>query len=627
MIAEIIPHLRLVRSLGRFDYRIPQELERECVEGAFVVLPWRGRTIPGVVAAIKSRSSVPRAKLKEIARVLHALPPLTAENRLLLQWFSRVYGISPALALKTFVPFIPLRPSAYGEPAHVRAAPLRLSRVQLSTLEKLTQEWATHRRTAIRFPNQPLMLAWYHVVAKHLNKNDQLLILVPEIDDIFLIQSSLPAFLLRRVAVVTSGQSKNEYAQIRRRVASGEASIILGTKFSIFLPFKRLKHIIVHDESSASHPQSDINPRYDPRRVARELARLTPATLTVLGPSLSLKSEYAIQQKEYVDLSPAEPPRVEMRTLPFHPQELESPITNVLREYIEASLLRKEKVFCFLDKKGFSSFVECADCHTLFRCPTCSFVMPVAKRTNALWLECHRCGIVLPMPENCPNCSGARLRTRGWGLGRVEEALAELFPEARLQRIDSDTRSLPSAATDIFLGTEYALRRLSWRDIRTVGIIHMNGLLQLPTFESLERVWNVLSRIRFYLGPQTHKSTMLLQTIDDIPAFLTSLDRKAYLESELESRKLFAYPPFGRIVVFRKSLRDGNSIEQETSAFVPLLTRLYPDAKSISDVLVNTVGGKTTIRIVVKFPQDASLSFDRIPDDWLIDVDATSLLH
>lgn len=639
MIAEIIPHLRLVRSLSVFDYLIPSSLSKNLQRGSFVVIPWRGRQAVGMVWNIKAKSEIPEAKLASVREVLD-FPLFSSADCDLLEWFARAHGVSLGHAFKTFIPSIPLRETPFVSRSLPRLEQTTISPTSARDVRESLQKAFAHRLTAVRFPDADFMAAWYYGIIAKLAPSEQLLIVVPEIRDIDALRSRLGKAAQKRIAVFHSEQSKNESLQERKRAASALATIIIGTKLAVFVPIKNLRIIIVHDESNDGHRQSDQNPRFDAREVARTRAELHNARFVVCGASLSLRSEAAICDGDILDASPSLHPRV-FRSIELGGQELASPVGHLLREAIAVHLEVEQKIFLFLDKRGVASFVQCDDCKHLVACPECGLLLRVVKKRGAQFMMCFRSSSEFPLPLACPQCAGTRMILRGWGTERIESDIRESFASYRIQRIDSLSGEIPLHETDLFVGTEYAFKRLPWKDIGMVGIIHLNGLLQLPSYEAAERAWRILATIRFCAR---RDAEIILQSIASIPTFFVTGDRERYVLEESLNRKPLLYPPFGRLLIFRTK----DSTEDNAAEFRLQLAARFPNASFISDPILRESRGQATAAIIVKLPSKTtpklslrggrapvtgeaishlhSLDFSWVPDHWIVDVDPPSLL-
>lgn len=623
MIAEVLPHLRLARSLGFFDYLVPNDLCEHVAPGVFVVVPWRGRNAPGIIWATKETSDIDARKLRSLRSLLD-IPALTPENLALLEWFAHTYGVSLAHALKTFIPSLPLRTASFTPTRVLRLQQSRIHPSRVQTIHASLKKVFANQNVAVRFPDQDFMNAWYYGFVRMADAQEQTLIVVPEIRDIDVLRSRLGKAAQHRIAVFHSEQSKNESLQERRRVADGGASIIVGTKCSVFLPFFRLRTIVIHDEGNDTHRRSDQNPRFDAREVARQLAKLYTARRVVCGSSLSLFSELGVQKGEIIDASPAHSPSP-FRSVELNTQELESPIGHLLQESIKRHLEQGQKIFLFLDKRGLASSLQCRDCKYLFTCAECGLLLHAVKKKGKRLLTCLRAQRELPLPLACPQCGGPHLSLRGWGTERIEQDIQQSFSSFRIQRIDSFSQEVPLLGTHIFIGTEYALKRLPWSDIGMVGIIHVHGLLQLPSYESLERVWRILEEIRFYTKKDAE---CIIQKITPLPPFLITGNRDEFTRSESSNRKKFFYPPFAHLLVWRKRYHLlADSRKRDAQSFHAQLKKRFPEAIFISEPQWKETAKEARANIFMKLPVEAPLDFSWAPDPWIVDVDPPSLLR
>lgn len=414
------------------------------------------------------------------------------------------------------------------------------------------------------------------------------IVLVPEIA---LTRQFVEVFAARieNMAVLHSGLAVGERYDEWNRIKAGEARLVLGARSAIFAPVENLGLIIIDEEQEGSFKQEEL-PRYHAREVARQRARLESAVLLAGSATPSLETFYAAQTGQIKLLSleqrvgGADMPQVFIEDLRRAFKDVpRSFISPLLREKIETNLSRGEQIILFINRRGYSPMTICWECGNIASCPSCSvkmtFHMDIKQNV------CHYCNLHLPQMSNCSVCGSKHLQLLGAGTQRVEEEIVELFPDARIERLDIDSsrkqgvqksilERMRNKQIDILIGTQMVAKGLDFPNVSLVGIVDADSLLNLPDFRSGERCFQLLVQAAGRAGRSSTSGQVVIQTYNpDEPVIQMAArqDYSGFYNHEIRLRRLLKYPPFTHLlrVVFSAEWEDMVSNEaQSTAAYI-----------------------------------------------------------
>lgn len=394
------------------------------------------------------------------------------------------------------------------------------------------------------------------------------------------------------VTVLHSGLSPGERYDSWRRTRAGDYRIVVGARSAVFAPLSDLGLIVIDEEHEPSYKQFDDPPLYHARDVAVVRARTVNA-VTVMGSATPSLETYANTQtgkfeccrlSERVDRRPLPGVRiVDMR----EERRLGrlSIFSSPLADRIKDRLARQEQIILFLNRRGFSPFVQCYDCGLSLSCPHCSVTM--TYHADSLFMRCHYCDHRDQAPEVCPKCRSRSIGYRGVGTQRVEEELKEQFPDARIVRMDMDTTSRKGSHQDIFhrvlnreadilLGTQMVAKGFDFPNVTLVGVISADTSLNLPDFRASERTFQLLTQVAGRTGRGKLGGEVIVQTYAQGHHSVTSAqahDYDSFYAREINDRKALGYPPFGRMVgILFQGERD-DYVMREARRFAELLRK------------------------------------------------------
>ena len=419
---------------------------------------------------------------------------------------------------------------------------------------------------------------YIHLIKKALEEKKQVLYLLPEIALTVQITSRLRHVFGNKLGIYHSKYSDAERVEIwKKQLSHHPYEVILGARSAVFLPFQRLGLVIIDEEHETSFKQQDPSPRYHARSAAIVLARMYGAK-TLLGtatPSVesyynacqgkyglvTLTSRYKdIQLPEIRVVDTKDLQRRKMMTGPFSP-----PLIAAVNEALKSG----QQVILFQNRRGFAPMIECRTCGWVPKCTNCDVSLTMHKSMNLL--TCHYCGYTYRIPAVCPACGGTDLRGRGFGTEKVEEYVGQLFPEARVARMDLDTTrtrnaygriidDFSSGRTNLLIGTQMVSKGLDFDRVSVVGILNADAMLNYPDFRAYEHAFMMMAQVSGRAGRKGQRGKVFLQTKNkELPIIrqVVENDYQGFYEALLEERRLFSYPPFHRLVyVFLRHRHD-----------------------------------------------------------------------
>ena len=441
---------------------------------------------------------------------------------------------------------------------------------------------------------------YLQIIQGALDMGKTAIVLVPEIS---LTPQMTERFIARfgeQVAILHSGLSNGEKYDEWRKVERGDAQVVVGARSAIFAPLKDLGVIIIDEEHEASYKQ-DSNPRYHARDVAILRAQYNRAAL-VLGsatPSLESRARAGKGVYQHLRLTKRANPLAsvpEVQLIDFRDyigQNETSNFTPPLIEAIQDRLAKKEQVVLMLNRRGYSSFVMCRECGTVDTCPNCDISLTLHMDTKTM--NCHYCGFSKEIPHVCPNCQSRSIRYYGTGTQKAYDELTELFPEARILRMDVDTtRKKGSHQTlldqfgkgeaDILLGTQMIAKGLDFPNVTLVGVLNADTALNLPDFRSSERTFQLLTQVAGRAGRAEKAGQVLIQSYNPnhyAIRFAKDQDYEGFYAYEMGIRRQLGYPPYYFTIGITLSQKKEEEVLRRAYEVVEILRSGLSDASII----------------------------------------------
>lgn len=447
---------------------------------------------------------------------------------------------------------------------------------------------------------------YMQIIEKVLKKGKTAIILVPEIS---LTPQMIEQFSNRfgnQIAALHSALSEGEKYDEWRRIARGEANIVIGARSAIFAPLKNIGIIIMDEEHSDSYKQGDKNPRYHARDIAiwRGKYHSCPVLLGSATPSLESMARARKGVYELVTLQERVNgkmlPEVEIIDMNQESKRSSYHITNTLLKNLNDCIKRGNQAILFLNRRGFSTFVTCKNCSEVIKCPNCDITLTYHKSNKML--RCHYCGYATPLPKECPKCHENSLSDLGVGTEKIEEELHILLPSVKVLRMDVDTTSKKGAHKkmidafrnheyDILLGTQIVAKGLDFSDVTLVGVINADTSLNIPDFRSSENTYSLLSQVAGRSGRSSKTGKVLIQTFNPdhyAISFVKHHDYLGFYNEEMKIRKRLGYPPFYFLCYLKISGKEADYLFQESSKIKRSLER---------NLQYTTILGPTTLAV------------------------------
>ncbi len=433
----------------------------------------------------------------------------------------------------------------------------------------------------------------------------QAIMLVPEIS---LTPQMVERFVGRfgnRVAVMHSALSVGERLDQWNRIKSGEVSVVVGARSAVFAPFDNIG-IIILDEQHESSYKSDTAPRYHAEDIAFRRGERFGAPVLMASATPEVSAYYRAQTGEYTlfemnkryNQNPMPKARiVDMRSELFDLHNM-SPISVRLREEIRLNLEKGEKTVLFLNRRGFNTFVSCRECGAVIQCENCSIAMTYHKKTDKL--VCHYCGLTIDNVKECPECHSRYVKFFGTGTQRIEAELRELFPEARILRMDFDTTSkkggheaildkFKRGEADILLGTQMVTKGLDFPDVTLVGVLAADTALNVDDFKGSEKCFSLITQVCGRAGRGDIEGRAVIQTYQPQNKTINFAKEQNYIDfynNEIIYRKRMEYPPFCDIVYILVS----GETEAETETEITKIGKRLSEEQKESDNIIKLLG-------------------------------------
>lgn len=600
--AEIAVGLPIARS---FHYKVPEGLKDKIEIGKRVWTPFKNRLVVGYVLRFVERPEV--EEVKSISSVIDELPILDKRLLELTKWISDYYyaswGEAIAAALpgplkkgKTKVlPKGPLTEESY-EPTKKFKPTFQqedaLKSIFRSVSEKKDDVYLLHGITGSGKTE-----VYLQSIGAALSLGRSAIVLVPEIS---LTPQAVQRFKSRYgkiVAVLHSRLLESERFIEWKRLKEGNAKIAIGARSAIFAPLKDLGLIIIDEEHETSYKQEDA-PRYNARDVAIMRAKLSNATVILGSATPSIESYYNAISKRYKLLKMTE--RIEKRGLPKVEvidmrQEMADTkevkvFSRALENAIAETLKKRGQIILFLNRRGFSTFINCKSCGYVVQCKYCNVSLTYHFDTGKL--SCHYCNYQVPIPEACPKCKSDCVRYFGIGTQKVESEVARIFPQANTARMDADATAkrgshkrilsdFSKGKIDILVGTQMVAKGHDFPKVTLVGVVSADCALNIPDFRASERSFNLLTQVAGRAGRGAEPGRVIIQTYNpDHYAIKKSIthDYEGFFDEEISFRRELRYPPFVHFVEINLRGRDEEQvikISQDLAAILSTISKQH----------------------------------------------------
>lgn len=437
---------------------------------------------------------------------------------------------------------------------------------------------------------------YLHIIDKVLKLGKTAIVLVPEISLTPQMTNRFISRFGKKVAIMHSALSDGEKFDEWRKIKSGQARVVVGARSAIFVPIENIGAIIIDEEHEATYKQ-ESNPRYHARDVALLRAKYHKAVLLMGSATPSIESRARASRGVYQFLQlthranpMAKIPKVEIVDFrDYVGQQEVSNFTPYLLEKIADRLEKNEQVVLMLNRRGYSSFIMCRDCGYVDECPNCDISLTLHMDTKTM--NCHYCGFEKSIPHTCPNCHSRNIRYYGTGTQKAYDELVEVFPQARILRMDVDTTRQKGAhqrildkfgnhEANILLGTQMIAKGLDFPNVTLVGVLNADTSLNLPDFRSSERTFQLLTQVAGRAGRAEKEGEVLIQTYNPqhyAIQLAQKQDYEAFYAYEMGIRRQLAYPPYYFTVGLTLSHKDEQTVVRKSSELLQLLRQQLSD--------------------------------------------------
>ncbi|MBN1527200.1 MAG: primosomal protein N' [Candidatus Omnitrophica bacterium] len=561
-----------------FHYAIPEELQADMAVGKRVFVPFGPRALVGYVVGLTGTADV--KDVKEVRSIIDKEPILTEEMLKLARWMGRTYFCSWGEAIEAIIPAgikkgkvelgTRLKKMAVKAAEFPPSTPHVLNEEQSRALKSIVEcidrkEYGTFLLYGITASGKTEV--YLQAIEHVLKAGRQAIVLVPEIS---LTPQTVERFVSRfghKVAVLHSGLTPAKRFLEWKKIRDGKAVIAVGARSAIFSPMKNIGVIIVDEEHETSYKQDDV-PRYHARDVAEERARLNSCPLILGSATPSLESYYKAKKGDYKLIKLTK--RIDERLLPkvkivdmrmeLATRKRLAIFSKVLLDALDRTLKNGKQAMIFLNRRGFSTFLNCKKCGFVMKCKRCDTALVYHFEERKLL--CHYCNYKMEPPDICPNCKSSYVRYFGLGTEKVESEISHAFPHSHIARMDSDTTAksgshdkilgdFRTGDTNLLVGTQMIAKGHDFPAVTLVGVVSADVSLNVPDFRASERTFNLLTQVGGRAGRGEDGGEVIVQTY--APGHYSILaaakhDYEKFYEEEIVARKELLYPPFINLV-------------------------------------------------------------------------------
>ena len=492
-----------------------------------------------------------------------------------------------------------------------------LSHAQQQAMESIQTQWKEKEVVLLHgVTGSGKTEIYIHLIQAALLRGEQVLYLVPEIALTTQLTERLQKVFGNKLCVWHSRFSDQERADIYNLLLKPDScKVVLGVRSSVFLPFSRLRLVIVDEEHDSSYKQQDPAPRYHARNAALVLARQAGAKVLLGTATPAVETYYNAMQGKYglveLLLRHGNIPLPRITTIDtrlcYKRKEMTGHFSDPLVHKLSGELERHKQVIVFRNRRGYAPWLSCPQCGYVPKCVNCDISLTVHKRQGTL--VCHYCGYTIPLPQSCPVCGETALADHGMGTEKIEDELHELFPKARVARMDLDTTrtkygyqriidDFADRKTDILVGTQMVTKGLDFDGVSTVAVLSADSLSNMPDFRSSERAYQQLEQVSGRAGRRDEQGEVIIQTATPDSALLRYVaahDYKAMYAEQITEREAFRYPPFYRLIEVSVSHHD---LHQADVAAAALQTRLQAVFTRRCSRVIQPVIGKVQNRYI-----------------------------
>ncbi len=707
--AEVIVFRKTYPNYQTFTYSVPKELRRRIRKGQVVEVPFGKQIVLGVV--LKTMQETTIENTRDIFKIISQTPLLDDNQFQLADLISQYYKTSLGVVIKTIAPsFVsgkiihqikylrglkkkPKSPKQEKVIAYLKKYQQSFSLKELarrtSVSENLLKQMIEKklvRATETTYYPDPLFIyeqknilrklpvfenlprltmlhapiyllfdktgitkdkVYLEQIKKVIDNGKQALLVVPEIKLTPKQIKFYLGFFGDSVSIWHGSLSRSHKMHEWLKIQSGKAKVIIGSRSSLFCPFKKLGLIILDDEHETSYKQEQ-SPRYHARKIALMLNQLQRVPVILGSSNPSLESYYQTQQEKYrlIKIERNQATRASLIDLTMELRKgHQSIFSDDLLEAMTETLQNKKQVVLFLNRRGSATLVVCRDCGYVATCPRCDIPLVLHTAEQNIF-RCHHCFYQAEPPKRCPNCHSMYLNHLGLGTQKIETEITKYFPQAKILRIDKDSASKKSAflniyqkfqnhKADILIGTKMIQPFLNLPNVILLGIVNADTLLNLPDFRNQEKTFQLFNQFILNIENKPTPGRTLIQTYTPNNLALNCLVKNNYeklLNHELQSRMELNYPPFGQLIKLIYTAKKEENCLLASEKLKNNLIR-FQNKIGLKDIeiigptpaFIPRVNDQYRYHLIIKGKGIRKLLY-AVPLTWKIDIDPETLL-
>lgn len=598
-----------------YTYAVGEELTDVAI-GQRVIVPLARKQVVGIVCRQHTEPVDETITVKEIICPADSLPVVTDHQLRLWEWIASYYLCTLGEVMAAALPAKLCDRTYTIDRQRIKTPELTDQPTSLTTLlpeqqqalHNIRQAWQQYPTVLLHGVTSSGKTEIYtHLINTELQAGKQVLYLVPEIALTTQLTHRLRMVFGSRMLVYHSRMTDAQRMAVYRTVLTTDSPLlIVAARSGVFLPFRQLGLVIVDEEHEPSYKQTDPAPRYHARSVAVVLAQQHQAH-TLLGTATpAVETWYNAQTGKYglVRLTR----RYQGLALPkmtlidlnrqYHRKEMYGHFSDPLVARIQEELSRNKQIILFQNRRGYAPMLICRHCGQTPRCPDCD--VPLTLHLHLRQMQCHYCGHTDDIPATCPHC-GAEMQMRGFGTERLEDEIANLFPNARIARMDWDSTRhkddyqnildcFARHETDILIGTQMVTKGLHFDDVSLVAVLSADHIFNTPSFRSYERAYQMLEQVAGRAGRTERQGEIIIQTWDVQHPVFTYLERHDYdrfMEDQLAERQKFHFPPYQRLITILLRHPDAVRVERAAAALQQRLRHTF--STRCSEVIVPSI--------------------------------------
>ena len=584
-----------INKLGTktFSYLIPESLKNEIKVGQAVSIPF-GRRKEELKAYVVGFSDYLEEgiKAKEISEILDNTPLFSLEYLKLLEWVSSYYFCDIQTVLNTALPqkFFEKNVKKYRTPKikdkifDIKKinSDFELSKAQKKVYDEINKVGA---KTSLLYgiTGSGKTEIYFKLIEDTINQGKNVIFMAPEIALVSqLTMRTIERFGADCVAIWHSSITEAQKYETWKKLRNNEIKILFGARSAVFAPMKDLGLIIIDEEHDSSYKQTMPNPRYNARDVAKKLCELYGAKLILGSATPSIESYYEaintnslfVLKERYNNALLPKVVVIDMRE--ERAEKNYTLFSRTLQKNVKETIEKGEQVIFLINRRGFASYTQCLECGTVLECPKCAIPLIYHNQTNSY--KCHYCNYEVVNPK-CPKCESDALEHFGLGSEKVELSARKIFPDYRIERLDSDSltkknehveilKRFQKGEIDILVGTQMIAKGLDNKNVTLVGVINADLSFNLPDYRSSERGFSILTQVAGRSGRGEKEGKVIFQTYNSNNIFLKNAQEQNYEEfykNEIELREMLDYPPYSKMIRVVLSSKDDFRAEKSAA--------------------------------------------------------------